>query len=98
VPALSKVLSARARIEWQGAAWRCIEAVRLYAATHGKLPASLGDIKEVPVPPDPVTGRPFEYTCDGTKATLTLTRRPGESSGCASCSVYVPSYELTLRR
>jgi hypothetical protein len=92
VPTITKVMNARARVEWQGTAWRCIEAIRLYAVAHGKLPASLADIKEVPVPLDPVTGRAIDYTCDGKKATLKLTRHHGE------LPLYTPIYELTLRR
>ena len=38
-------------IERRLAALRTIEAIRMFAASHdGKLPAALGDIKEVPVP------------------------------------------------
>lgn len=43
-------------------ALRVIEAVRHHAATHGgKLPESLDDIKDVPVPVDPLTGQPFTW-------------------------------------
>ena len=83
---------ARARVQWLLESQRCIQAIRLYAKSHGKLPNSLADITEVPIPLDPATGRAFEYTCDGTKATLKLTRRPGEGP------FYTPTYELTLRR
>jgi hypothetical protein len=49
-----------------------IEAIRMYAAGHsGQLPKKLTDIKEVPIPADPVTGNPFVYTCkDGKSAHL----------------------------
>lgn len=54
------------------AAMRCVEAVRLYAAAHGgKLPASLNDVQEVPLPIDPVTGRWFDYRLDGETAVIT---------------------------
>ena len=67
----SRVLFYRTRVERKIAALRCLEAIRLYAAGHdGKLPASLDDIKEVPIPEDPFTGKPFEYTADGDRATL----------------------------
>ena len=43
----------------------------MYAAGHdGKLPATLADMKEVPIPADPLTGKSFEYTVDGENATL----------------------------
>ncbi len=45
--------------------------MRLYAAEHeGKLPAALDDIKEVPIPVDPVSGKPFGYKLEGGTATL----------------------------
>src|SRR5262249_1581129 len=58
VPGYRKVFMARGRIERRLAALRCVEAIRVYAAAHdGKLPAKLDDIKEVPVPLDPVTDK-----------------------------------------
>jgi len=46
------------------AALRCVEAIRLFAAEHdGRLPSSLDEIKRVPLPVNPVTGKPFEYRC-----------------------------------
>jgi hypothetical protein len=69
---LGKTYNAQARIDRRIAALRCIEAIRIYAAAHdGKLPATLADIREVPVPSDPLTGKEFEYKRDGDKATLT---------------------------
>ena len=49
---------------------RCIEAIRMYAAdNNGKLPVSLDDIIQVPVPPvDPVTGKAFKYQLKGNTA------------------------------
>ena len=44
------------------AAIRVGEALRLYAHEHsGQLPAALDDVKEVPLPIDPMTGKMFEY-------------------------------------
>ena len=52
-------------------ALRVIEALRIYAASHdGRLPDKLDDVKEVPIPNDPGTGKPFEYSRDGDTATL----------------------------
>jgi len=53
---------------------RAIEALRLHAARHGKLPDSLDDIRDVPVPNDPVTNAPFVYRMQGTSATLIMPR------------------------
>jgi hypothetical protein len=71
LPWMERVLGAQVRMERRFAVLRCAEAIRLYAAAHdGKLPAALADIKEVPVPVDPVTGHGFEYTVEGNAATL----------------------------
>jgi hypothetical protein len=70
-PAYEKVFLARGRLERRLEGIRCLEALRLYAASHdGKLPASLADITEVPVPVDPLTHKPFEYQVHGGKASL----------------------------
>jgi hypothetical protein len=77
------------------AALRCVEAIRMYAAAHGgKLPATLGDITDVPVPVDPVTGRPFTYQVTGDKATLSGPVFPGEKPEPHN----VINYELTVAR
>jgi hypothetical protein len=71
VPAVQRVFAARARTDQRFAALRCVEAVRLYAAAHnGRLPPTLADVKEVPVPDDPVTGQPFAYRLANGVATL----------------------------
>src|SRR5207248_10401531 len=68
LPALQKVMTARVRLDRRIAALRCVEAVRLYGAAHGaKLPATLGAIKEVPIPTDPGTGKEFAYRVAGDK-------------------------------
>ncbi len=51
-----------ARAERAVAALTAVEAVRAYAAAHGgRLPDRLDDVTEVPVPANPITGKPFEY-------------------------------------
>ncbi|MGO8746469.1 MAG: hypothetical protein ACLQNE_10805 [Thermoguttaceae bacterium] len=68
---LRNVIYTEARIERQLAVVRVIEAIRLYAAAHGgKLPAKLEEIREVPLPINPVTGKPFAYHLDGDTAIL----------------------------
>ena len=81
-------------IERRLAALRTIETIRMFAASHdGKLPAALGDIKEVPVPADPLTGTNFEYQMTGDKATLTAPAPFGlEPQICKF------QYELTMKR
>jgi hypothetical protein len=95
LPGVTKVAFAQARLERRIAALRCIEAVRMYAAAHdGTPPASLGLIKDVPVPLDPITGRTFEYKAAGDKATL-YGPPPGKEPAHAG---NVAHYELTFVR
>jgi hypothetical protein len=95
IPAIQKAMAAPARLERRIAALRCVEAVRLYTAAHdGKLPAALGDITEVPIPIDPVTGKAFAYQASGERATLSAPPPPGEQANPSNTL----TYELTLRR
>jgi hypothetical protein len=80
LPALDKVMSSQTMLERNLAALRVIEALRIYAAAHdGKLPEKLADVTEVPLPDDPGTGRPFEYSRDGATATL-ISQVPNDPS------------------
>ncbi|HEY4232320.1 MAG TPA: hypothetical protein VGM76_02755 [Lacipirellulaceae bacterium] len=59
------------RADRERTALAAVEALRSYAAANGgKLPARLEDVKDTPVPNNPVTSRPFEYRVDGDTATL----------------------------
>ncbi len=94
LPAVKKVFGARTRVDRRVAALRCVEAVRLYAAAHdGKLPASLDDIKDVPIPADPVTGKPFGYRLVGDRAFFSSTPFPGQPAINAT----TPTYELMMK-
>jgi hypothetical protein len=93
--ALEKAYTAIDAVDRRFAALRCVEALRLYAAGHdGRLPAALADVTDVPVPEDPVTGKPFEYRADGDAATLSGPLPPGEGPA----SVHPLTYEITLRK
>jgi hypothetical protein len=84
-----KVFAIRAQIDRRIAALRCVEAVRLYAAAHdGKLPASLDDIKETPIPDDPVTGKPFDYRLVGDRAFFSSTPMPDQPAN----NITTPSF------
>jgi hypothetical protein len=86
---------ASARTDRHVAALRVVEAVRLYAAAHGgKLPAKLTDVTEVPVPDDPVTGKPFGYAVEGAKALLTAPPPSGQQPERGNHF----RYELTIAR
>ncbi len=72
LPAVQSVHMAEARLDRKVAALRIIEAVRWHAAGHdGQLPESLDQIKVVPIPSDPMNGKPFEYRREGDSAVLT---------------------------
>lgn len=71
LPAMEKVTAAEGRLERRFAALRCLEALRLQAvANGGKWPTRLEEVTIVPVPVDPMTGKNFEFTVQGAKATL----------------------------
>jgi hypothetical protein len=79
LPAESRVCLAQAKSQRQFAALRCVEAIRIYAAAHaGKLPPSLSEIKEVPIPVNPVTGKAFPYHIEGDISVL-VADAPGEA-------------------
>jgi hypothetical protein len=94
-PSMTKAVAAQVRIDRRIAALRCVEAVRLYAGAHdGKLPPSLEEIKDAPLPLDPVTGKAFDYHVGGERAFLTSTPFPGLPADNAN----TPTYELTIQR
>jgi len=71
LPTLWRAYFMTAKLDRHVAALRCIEAVRMYAAAHdGKPPAGLSDITAVPVPIDPIAGKPFAYKAVGNTVTL----------------------------
>ena len=72
LPAYEAVHLGVARGERLIAELRVIEALRLHAAAHGgQLPDALDQLKVVPIPANPMTGRPFDYRRDGAAALLT---------------------------
>jgi hypothetical protein len=95
LPAIGKVVESSVRFDRQIDLLRCVEAIRLYAAAHaGQLPAKLDDIKEVPIPTDPMTGKPFKYQARGNQATLYAGPPPGEEPHQRNAIKYV----ITLRK
>jgi hypothetical protein len=94
VAAFVKVRRAHARIEQRVGLLRCVEALRLYAAAHqGQLPASLADVS-VPLPADPMTGRPFTYAHKDGTATLHGTPPAGLEKNAG----YNVRYEVTVAK
>ena len=71
VASFGKVYFYVANISRQIAVLRIIEAIRIYAADHdSKLPGRLGDITQVPIPIDPITGTNFKYKVTGDTAVI----------------------------
>ena len=61
-------------------ALRIIEAVRHYLVEHdGKLPATLDEIKDVPIPIDPLTEAPFVWRVEGNSAVLKAQALPASA-------------------
>jgi hypothetical protein len=78
LPAVQSAKTAEVRIDREIALLRTLEALRLYgAANRGRLPGSLDDITQVPVPLDPVRGEPFYYRRYGNTAFLEVVDSPG---------------------
>jgi hypothetical protein len=94
VPALYKVRQSQARLEQRIALLRIVEALRLYAAGHdGKLPAKLADCP-VPLPDDPITGKPFPYEVTGDTAHLRGTPPRGEEKNPG----FNVHYQVTIQK
>lgn len=95
LPATSRSFAATTRLDRDVALLRCVEAIRMYAATHdGNLPERLADITQVPVPEDPYTGQGFSYSVQGDVATLESAAPEGfeDQGGLAK------RYRITIRR
>jgi hypothetical protein len=70
LPNFTRVRLAQLRGERAIAVMRQVESLRMYAAAHdGKFPAGLEDLS-VPVPIDPIHGKPFDYKLEGDSAVL----------------------------
>jgi hypothetical protein len=85
LPRVSESRRAQARLEQRIGLLRHVEALRLYAADHArKLPHDLSELP-VPVPSNPLTGKPFVYKLDGSVTSLRESP-PGhrEENGCSN--------------
>lgn len=70
LPAVSRVKVAESRIDRDLNALQVVEAIRLFGAARGRLPETLAEITEVPVPADTLRGQPFIYQRRGAEAVL----------------------------
>lgn len=92
VPAATHVLYTKVRLDRRFALLQVVEALRLHAARDGTLPERLEDVRHVPLPLDPVTGKAFDYVLEEGRATLYAPPPPGEAASDRNAL----SYELTL--
>ncbi|MBX9628619.1 MAG: hypothetical protein K2X82_32780 [Gemmataceae bacterium] len=94
LPAISKVVAARVRIQQRIDLLKVVEAVRLHAAEHGgAVPSSL-DAVALPLPPDPVTGKSFGYEVQDGKAVIRGTPPPDRKNEPQFNRVY----EVAIRK
>ena len=89
-----KVYDVVGRTDRRFAALEYVEALRMYAARNGRWPAVPADVTDVPLPDDPMTGKPFEYRVRENKAVVAApTVVAGKSDGPNAVS-----YEVYLRK
>ena len=94
LPAIGSVRRNTVRLDRSIAALRIVEALRGYAATHdGKLPERLDEVVELPIPLNPQTGKPFEYSLKDGRATLAA---PPQTGATASQSAL--RFEISIAR
>lgn len=92
IPAIQRVTFLRERLRRHFAMLRTIEAIRMYAADHnGQLPKALDDITAVPIPLDPLRGKPFTYQVNGRNIVLEAPIPPKGSAKEGR------RYEITMR-
>lgn len=92
VPSLNRAGISVGRVDQHLAMLQTIEAIRDHAARNdGRLPASLDDVTALPVPRDPMTAKPFEYTVTGNTFILQSPPSPNDES-------YVRRFEVTVER
>jgi len=92
LPSIHACIGARLRSLRHTELLRIVEALRMYAAEYGHWPSSLDDIAAVPIPRDPWSQKPFEYSVKGGVATLQALAEPKTGWGGNDYR-----YELTLR-
>ena len=72
LPATYQIRSAQLMIESQLRAFQVVEAIRMHVADTGELPKTIDEIKIVPVPLNPGTGKKFVYWLDGDTAVIDI--------------------------
>jgi len=93
LPAIQACVNAQFRHQRETNLLRTVEALRMYAAEHGRWPEKLDDITQVPVPVDPWTQKPFDYSLKDGVASLEAPHTPKAPWPIDADQ----RYELTLR-
>jgi hypothetical protein len=94
LPAIHKVMISKTRLQQHVALLTIAEGVRAHAAENGgKLPEKLDDVK-LPLPADPVSGKPFVYERKDGKCVIRGTPPPGREKDVNFNRVY----EVTIRK
>ena len=94
LPRVVELRRLQGRLEQRIALLRHVEALRLHTAENGgRFPASQADVA-VPLPVDPFTGKPFEYTLTGDTARL----RGGALTGEEKNPAFNLRYAVTIRK
>jgi hypothetical protein len=76
LPAIQATVGAHFRHQRKINLLRTVEALRMYAADHSRWPEKLDDVTQVPVPLDPWTQKPFDYSVKDGVAILEAPRKP----------------------
>jgi hypothetical protein len=93
LPDIDKLRAEQAELERQLALLRHVEAIRMYAASHEGRPPAKAEELSVPLPPDPLSGKPFAYSLEASTAHIRggspqeTTRKAGHRIHC-SVTVY----------
>jgi hypothetical protein len=90
IAAVQSVHRADVMLDRKVAMLRVVEALRLHAGATGQLPHSLDQVKVVPIPTDPYTGKALRYKGAGESAEL-VSEIPGSP-------VFGLTYRITLRK
>jgi hypothetical protein len=93
LPAIRASFNARLRAQREINLLRAIEALRMYAAEHDRWPDRLEEVTIVPVPNDPYTGKPFDYSPGPTIAMLSTSADSSKNNFTGAARI-----ELVLRK
>ena len=83
------------RLDRHLAALRSVEALRMYAAHYDCWPTKLDDVKDVPLPLDPLTRKPFDYKMRDGNHAVVATPPPLEGTLRPDMTY---TYQLSLRK